>query len=68
MENIGIAIKGQRMRKGFDIKKFSSSINLSALYLHEIETGKREPSQEELSKILKALNMPELSPIAKTKN
>ena len=50
--------KALRMNKGWSQRKLAMEAGLSQSTIHEIETGYRQPSDEQREALLKALGVP----------
>ncbi len=61
MDNVnlfGLFLKEKRCEKRLSLRSLSMSVNLSHIYLYNVENGKRAPSSDEnLQKIAIALNL-----------
>lgn len=50
-QQLGKRIKEAREGKGLELRQLSELLNVSRMYIHDIELGNRLPSVEELKKI-----------------
>jgi transcriptional regulator with XRE-family HTH domain len=55
-KELGVYIKRERERMGFTLRKLASSIQVSASFLSQVETGKAVPSLATLKKLADALH------------
>jgi len=55
--NIGLRIKELRLGLNFKATDFAKKVDISRVYLSEIERGIKNPSLDTLQKICKALNV-----------
>ena len=57
-KNFGLAIKKYREQLGVSQEKFALSISMDRTYYASVESGKRNISIENISKIARGLNVP----------
>ena len=56
-QQLGKMIKEARKKEGLGLKQFAELLNVSRIYIHDIELGNRFPSVEELKKISNILDI-----------
>lgn len=56
-QQLGKMIKEAREKEGLELKQFAEILNVSRIYIHDIELGNRFPSVEELKKISSILDI-----------